>query len=170
MARAIAVDFKALGIPELRDKFRILPKVAQRKVIRSASRDLTKVWRSAAQGRARALTNPANRTSRMLDVARTFQVRAIKRSRRFIGARLVTGERYRLGIKEWARWYYPAHVHLGRKAKGSRRGVAPRKYLRDPLLVHGPQWNRLYGTLIRDGIEREAAKKRLVIPPEVVID
>jgi hypothetical protein len=166
MARAIGVDFVTLGIPELKEKFRALPLVAQRKVVRQASRDVTKVWRDSAIAATRVLTNPGNRSRRMLDVARSFQVRAIKRSRRFVGTRLITGKRERLGIKGDSRWYYPAHVHLGRKDKPARRGVAAKPYLREPLLMHGPQWRQFFGTLIRDGIERAAAQKRLPVPAE----
>lgn len=167
MARGLAIDFVTLGIPELREKFRALPVVLQRKVVRQASRQVTQSWRAAAVVDARALTNPKNESKRMLEVARTFRVRAIKRTRRFVGTRLITGERGRLGIKADSRWYYPAHVHLGRKGTSSRRGVPARPYLRGPLLMHGPEWNRLYGTLIRDGIEREAAQPKIVVPPEV---
>lgn len=191
-ARSIAVDFKMLGIPELRDKFKALPLVLQRKVARQASRDVVKVWRRAASAYARGLTNPANKSERMVTIARTLTVRAIRRSRKFVGARLLTAERHRLGVNSWARWYFPAHIHLGRRVKnlrGSARGatrraiaervskigrlayeVPPMPYLRNPLIYHGAEWNSLLGTLIRDGIEREAAKARLAIPSEVVID
>lgn len=188
-ARSLAVDFKALGIPELQEKFMALGKVLQRKVVRQASRDVVKVWRAAAAVDARSLTNPDNKSTRMIAVARTLTVRAIRRSRKFVGARLLTAPRDRLGVKGNSRWYYPAHVHLGRKIKSlrgtqkaaTRRAVVervskigvlayqvpPRPYLRAPLMKHGAEWKLLLGTLIRDGIEREAAAKSIAVPPEV---
>lgn len=174
MARGLAVDFTLIGMPELRAKFLALPLVLQRKVVRQASRDIVKNWRDAAAAAARRLTSPANDTRLMLEVARGLKVRAIKRSRRFVGTRLVTPERGLLGRtlkgrirSRYSQWYPPAHVHLGRRAKGSRRGVAAKPYLRSPMLRYGAVWNALFAGLIRDGMEREAAAKKIVVPQEL---
>lgn len=107
------------GDKELTKAFNDLVKLGQsrdaRKVLRSSLRKAGKPILTRVKAKAAGYTGPGNDTQNMLNLSRGIKLRAIKRSRRWVGVKIVTPTREALGIPAGSKWYFPAHVEYGTK-------------------------------------------------------
>lgn len=145
------IDFGAAlaGDKELAKSMRRLDAKLAKNGMRQAMRTAMRPVLASARVNAAALTNPANLTDRMMRVAQTMRIRALRTRRRgLFGITVETGTRPALGVDEDSRWYYPAHVELG-----SHR-TPPMPYMRPALLENRARSLEIFRTELAGFIGR----------------
>jgi len=98
------VDISMLGDKDIQRRFKKLPFVMQKKVLRKSLRAVAKDIKTAAGSRVPQLTG---------NLKRSLRLKSMKRTNWGIGVFVETGTRSDLGIDPKSKWYYPAHVELG---------------------------------------------------------
>jgi len=155
----LAVDISLVGDKRLERLLRILPATLQKKVVRQALRRASKPVLRHVRTLAASYHNPATPSQNCKLLSRGLKVRSIKRTRRYVGVKIVPPPREYLGIPAGSRWYWPAHMELGFEHE-SGTPVAARSYLRKGTHEMRAKWLRLMQTEIRRGLFREARKAR----------
>ncbi len=107
----IKLDAKLVGDLKLTKAFNNLERSIRGKIARKALRAGGKVVLKEAKKQAAAVDDPTTPSDIMKRVARLLKLRAMKRSRKHIGVRIMTPTREQLGIER--DHYPPAHIELG---------------------------------------------------------
>ena len=152
------IDISRLhGAEELQADLKTLPIAIQRKLLRKGLRTAANIHLRAAK--AEALAFSKGKEGRldepfMPKVAKRLKVRALRRSRKGFGFRVVTPTREELGLPPGRKGYPPAHVELG------TRKSAALPFMRRPFDVNEPRMTRAISDSIREAIDETWARSR----------
>ena len=132
---------------------------SSKKFLRRAMREGLRPVLKEAKRRAAAVTSDANETELMRAVSRGLKIRAMKRSRKHFGLRIVTPPRNKLGLPPYSkrgpgRFYAPAHVELGTKRNRAR------PFLRGALEAKKTRSLRVFRVTLMRLIRGETVKYR----------
>lgn len=152
-----AVDIRLLGDKPLQRAFRRLPITVQRKLARKGLRAAGKIHLQAAKSAALAFSKGAEGRfdePLMPKIAKGLKLRALKRSRRGFGVRIVTPTREQLGLGPNVRGYPPAHIELGAvHTSGKQLPALP--FMRAPFDQNKEKMLAAIRGSLRDGLREE---------------
>jgi len=145
------IDISLVGDAKLQADLKALPIAMQRKLVRKGLRVAGNIHLKAAKAEALAFSKGAEGrldAPFMPQVAKGLKLRALKRSRKGFGVRIVTPTREELGLPPGRKGYPPAHIELGTK----RSAALP--FMRRPFDVNEPAMTQAIAADVSEGIRQ----------------
>lgn len=152
------IDISLVGDAKLQADLKALPIAIQRKLIRKGMRTAGNIELKAAKEAAMSFSKGAEgRLDEpfMPKIAKGLKLRALKRSRKGFGVRIVTPTREELGLAPTRKGYPPTHIEFGTGAskKGGTKVMRPAlPYMRRSFDMNEQRMYDAIAEDVREGI------------------